>query len=296
MANFDTYSSTITANAQAFAVDTISCTGAYVVTFGTHAGVTVAFEGTNDGSTWYALSAFTISGIGSPAGTAALSTNASTQFYVLVGAAKLMRVRSTAYTSGTVQLSVMPVRDADPILLTASEATTPASPAAGTAGVALADAFANPTVGHSATDNFLYNGTTWDRARNNVSSQQVEGSAARTTTANGTTNNNYNWRGAYVLINVTAVTGTDPTLVVRLQYTANGSDYHDLDATNAVTASITTTGQHLIRVYPGLTAAAPTGGVSSANAALPRLYRPAWVIGGTATPTFTFSVFATYLV
>lgn len=285
MANLDTYSSTITASAQSFVVDTISCTGAYVTTFGTHAGVVVAFEGTNDGGvTWYALSAFTISAAGVPAATATLSTNGSAQFYVIVGLAKQMRVRSTAYTSGTVQLSVMPVEEADPMLLTSASTS---------ASAALQDTLTNPTTSQIGADLMLYNGTSWDRGRNNVSSQQVEASAARTTTANGTTNNCYNWRGANILVNVTAASGTTPTLVVRLQYTINGTDYHDLDATNATTASITTTGQHVLRVYPGLTAAAPTGGLSVASAVLPRLFRAAWVIGGTS-PSFTFSVFATY--
>lgn len=46
-----------------------------------------------------------------------------------------------------------------------TEATLAALSAKFPAAAALADAFANPSVTHHATENMLFNGTTWDRAR-----------------------------------------------------------------------------------------------------------------------------------
>jgi hypothetical protein len=80
-------------------------------------------------------------------------------------------------------------------------------------------------------------------------------------------------------------------MTVRVQYTVDGVTWHDLDTTNAQTASITATGKHVFRVYPGITAAAN----AASNNPLPPVHRLAWTLGGT-TPSFTFSTAAVYLV
>jgi hypothetical protein len=253
-----------------------------------HAGITVNFEGTTDGGvTWFGLAAYPVNTTGAVASSAALSTNGSSQYFLIVGAAAQIRVRSSAFTSGTLNVNIMTTQDSDPAFVGSSTAGI-------TAPAALADGFANPTSGNVGADNMLYNGTTWDRQRSNTTSQVVDASTAKTTTGNGGTNTNYNHRGAIFQINVTAASGTTPTMVVRVQYTVDGTNFFDLDATNAVTASITTTGLHVIKVYPGLTAAVPAAGSSSANQVLPRSYRLAWTIGGT-TPSFTSAHTAAYI-
>lgn len=92
-------------------------------------------------------------------------------------------------------------------------------------------------------------------------------------------------KGAIWEIDVTAVTGTNPTMVWKVQINIDGTNWVDLDATNAATASTTATGRPLIHVYPGLTNTAS----GTCNKVLPALARLAWTIGGTATPTFTFA-------
>jgi hypothetical protein len=285
LANFDTYTGTITASAQTIVIDAQNDTGVYCVFYGAaHAGVNLAFEGTVDGgTTWQSLLGYRMDSTATSTfsnATGVLTSNSNTQWYVLAGACKQFRVRSSAYTSGTLNVTLMPVTAAAPISTMMNNFSAPG---------ALADGTANPTAGATGTLPFLYNGTTWDRQRNNITNQQVESSAARTTTGTGTTNQNYNWAGAFFQINVTAVSGTTPTLLVRVQYTVDGTNFYDLDTTNAQTASITTTGLSTLKVYPGLVNVAST----QCNSMLPRQYRFAWTIGGT-TPSFTFSIFASY--
>ena len=87
------------------------------------------------------------------------------------------------------------------------------------------------------------------------------------------------------------MTGTTPTLTVRLQWSPDGgTTWLDLDTTNAQTASITGTGAFVLRVYPGIATAAN----AALNAPLPRTWRLAWTIGGT-TPSFTFAAQASYI-
>jgi hypothetical protein len=155
---------------------------------------------------------------------------------------------------------------------------------------ASADALANPTVTQLAALGLQFNGTTWDRERNNHN-VAIEASSAKTTTGNGATQTNFNAVGVFVWINVTAVTGTTPTLTVRLQWSPDGgTTWVDLDTTNAQTASITATGASVLRVYPGMATTAN----ASLNSPLPRTWRIAWTIGGT-TPSFTFSAQAAYI-
>ena len=119
MANFDTYAGSLASAVSTMVIDTVGCTGAYVMLSGTYAGVTVNFEGTVDGgTTWVPLGAYQINANGVVGATSAvLGTNAQVQYYVLVGAAKQMRLRNSAWTSGTMAVSIMTVQSADPILL-----------------------------------------------------------------------------------------------------------------------------------------------------------------------------------
>jgi hypothetical protein len=117
--------------------------------------------------------------------------------------------------------------------------------------------------------------------------QHPDVSAARTTTGNGATFLALNYKGGIFSIDISAATGTTPTLVVRLQGNVDGTNWFDIDATNAITVSTGVTGTARFVVYPGITAAAN----ASANTVLPMNLRFAWVIGGT-TPSFTFGTHA----
>lgn len=106
------------------------------------------------------------------------------------------------------------------------------------------------------------------------------------TTASGTSDSLSNAvaRGVMVFVNVTAASGSSPTLVVKLQAQdpASGTWF---DITDVATASITGTGASLLTIYPGLTVAAN----SKIDMPVPRTFRVAWTLGG-SSPSFTFSV------
>lgn len=104
------------------------------------------------------------------------------------------------------------------------------------------------------------------------SGQQVA-SAARTATANGTAFDTTDVDEITATLACTAAAGTNPTLDVILQTTADGTNYY----TAGSFTQLVTTG----------TEAKVFGNLGS-------LSRWRWTIGGTDTPSFTFSVSATY--
>jgi hypothetical protein len=205
-------------------------------------------------------------------------------------------VQATAWTSGTanvtVQLDGQPLTD----LITPIPQGTQAVSGTVTATVtgyptaaAAADAYANPTITHLGADLMMFNGTSWDRQRNNVN-VNVDTSAAKTTTVAGATATNYNNTGMFVTILVTAVSGTTPTLTAKLQWSPdNGTTWVDWDTTNLQTSSITANGTYVLKVYPGATNTAN----ASANGTVPRTWRVYYTIGGT-TPSFTLASWAAY--
>lgn len=82
----------------------------------------------------------------------------------------------------------------------------------------------------------------------------VLASAARTATPTKVLQSNPGARGLHLIIDVTAASAT-PSVVFTIQgYSALGSDYYTILASAAVTA----TGQTVLRVFPGATAAANT--------------------------------------
>ena len=135
----------------------------------------------------------------------------------------------------------------------------------------------------------LFNGATWDRMRNNFGAT-ADSSAARTATVAGNGVTNYNAKGAVITINVTAISGTSPTLIAKLQYSPDGGTTW-IDYTNKpVTATISATGQTTLIVCPGVTEVAN----SAVSLPLPRIVRMHYTIGGT-TPSFTFATYFNWI-
>jgi hypothetical protein len=202
--------------------------------------------------------------------------------------ARYCRLRlTTATTAGTTTLNVWGAQTTyTPIVST--------QPVSGTVGVtgyptaaASADGLANPTITQIGAAALNFNGTTWDRVRNNVSAA-VDTSSARTASGTGVTFTNHNGGAVSFWLNVTAVSGTTPTMTARLQWSPdNGTTWLDMDTTNLQTVSITATGNFTLHVGRGL----PVTANRSANLPAPRLMRLAWTIGGT-TPSFTFTSWA----
>lgn len=108
--------------------------------------------------------------------------------------------------------------------------------------------------------------------------------AAASGTTSGDVELNYsNVSKIAIFINVTAITGTAPTLTVTLQGKSPQGVYYTLLAS----AALTTTGLTVLRVYP----AAPATANISANDILPETLRISTVIGGT-TPAVTATIAA----
>lgn len=92
-------------------------------------------------------------------------------------------------------------------------------------------------------------------------------------------------KGAYVVVDITAITGTGPTLTVTLQGKDEVSGKY---FTVLASAALNATGTTVLRVYPGLTAAANT----VANDVMPLQWRIKTDIGGTGPAvTATISAF-----
>lgn len=133
----------------------------------------------------------------------------------------------------------------------------------------------------------LFNGTSLDRRRGNLDTSLVtlSGTSASGNTADQT---NYNGRGLQLGVNITAISGTSPTLQVTVQGkdVASGVYYTLLQS-----ASLTTTGFTQMTVYPGAPA---TSNVSSPQV-LPRTYRIAYTIGGSG-PSVSATIGASIIV
>lgn len=115
--------------------------------------------------------------------------------------------------------------------------------------------------------------------------QIVLASAARTATVASAVSANPGYRGLHIIIDVTASAGTPSVTFTIEGYSPLGDDYYTILAS----AAITGTGTTVLRVYPGLTAAANT----IANDVLPHLWRVN-AVHGTAD-SITYSVNAIML-
>jgi len=135
----------------------------------------------------------------------------------------------------------------------------------------------------------LFNGTNWDRERGNTAIT-ILASGARTTPGASSDQTNHNARGIILIVNVTAVSGTAPTLDVDVEAKDPVSGNYVVIASMT---QITTTGTYIIVLYPG--AIDDQAKVDNQGLPLPRTWRVAYAIGGT-TPSFTFSVGGMYIV
>lgn len=113
-------------------------------------------------------------------------------------------------------------------------------------------------------------------------------SAAGVGTTNGADQANVNARGVQVVVDITAISGTAPTLTVKLQgKDAASGKYYDL----LTSAALSATGTTLLTLYPG---AAATANVSSPQV-LPATWRVIGTVGGT-TPAVTATVGASLVI
>lgn len=112
--------------------------------------------------------------------------------------------------------------------------------------------------------------------------------AAASAGGNSADQTNLVGRGVKLAIDITAITGTGPTLTVKIQgKDAASGKYYDILSSAALSAAGTT----VLEVYPGI--------ANAANAAqgvtLPKTWRVSYAIGGT-TPAVTATVGASVIV
>ncbi len=128
-----------------------------------------------------------------------------------------------------------------------------------------------------------WNETNYDRERNNARTT-VFASAARTTTTNSADQTNYNHKGGRLFLDVTAVSGTAPTLDVTLQTRDSISGTY-IAIPGAAFAQKTAISFDDLTVYPGIAETAN----ETVSDIVSRIWRAVATIGGT-TPSFTFSL------
>lgn len=117
----------------------------------------------------------------------------------------------------------------------------------------------------------------------------VFASAARTSTTNSTDQVNRFARGVRLHLNISAASGTTPTLDLKVQ-TKDAVSGTYIDLPGAAFAQKTTTGSDDLTIYPGVAETAN----ETVSDVLSRTWRVVATIGGT-TPSFTFSVGAAYI-
>jgi hypothetical protein len=84
-------------------------------------------------------------------------------------------------------------------------------------------------------------------------------------------------------INITAVAGTTPSVTVTIEeYDPTSNTYNPV----LVSAALTAAGKTVLTIAPGTTAAANV----TANTILSRNFRVSYAIGGSASPSVTFSI------
>lgn len=124
---------------------------------------------------------------------------------------------------------------------------------------------------------------------NTVGQAVVTALAAAGAGANGADLVNTNARGLKLVIDITALAGTSPTLTVTIQGKDPVSGKYFTILASAALAAVATT---VLTVYPGLTAAANV----VANDVLPRDFRVIYAVGGSAGQAVTATIAASLIV
>lgn len=118
----------------------------------------------------------------------------------------------------------------------------------------------------------------------------ISASSAKTATGNsGAIANPGGAKGIHLVLNITAASGTTPTLDVKVQrFDQTSGNWVDLPS--AAFAQKNTTGTDDLVIYPGIAETANR----SVSDVVGEEIQVVWTIGGT-TPSFTFSIGATWI-
>lgn len=244
---------------------------------GTFAGVNVVFEGSLEAAgetNWFAVQAVRSNANVIELTTGILAASPAYAWELSVNALSRFRVRATARTSGTQSWRFKQGTYAtEPIPAVQVSATQPVS------GTVTA------TVGTSISGGTISPLT--------VAGVAVEASSAKIATGNSAaaiTNGSGN--SVMLFLSCTAVSGTTPTLVVKVQVQDPVSlAWVDLPGAVFSTVTAITATPLMLVIAPGVVAVAN----ASVNMPMPRTWRLAWTITG-SSPSLTFSVGAQYII
>ena len=270
-----TQAGVITINTVLLTVDCTKLRGLAVQAIAVGTTGVITPQWSNDNTTWVAASMMT------PLGVAAATFNAAGLWTTPIFARYFRLILTTATTAGTTTLDVkgsgLPM--GQPVVQPVSGAVT---------ATVASTTIASGTLTANVAGAGITGGTISPLT---VAGVSVEASSAKTASGNsGAAITNASGNGAMFFVNVSAVSGTSPTLTLRLQVQDPVSAAW-VDVPGAVTASIVASGLTLLTVHPAI----PDVANSKVSMPLPRTYRWAWTIGGT-TPSFTFSIGAQYIV
>ena len=244
---------------------------------GTYTGA-LSLQGTINGETWVTIGGLVFFNVSSGAPSATIASATVGIFQCECSNFRKVRLTALAAVTGKAVVVITASKSPSLVALDSNPTVDTELPTA----AALSDTTANPTVPMVGGAMMQFNGTTWERKRGNFSTATGD-TGAKTATGNGTTQTNYNARGATILFQIGTVTGTTPTCVFKIQGSAdNGTTWFDLPG--ATTASLTATGNTVLTILPGVTVAAN----AAVSFPLPRTWRVVWTIGGT-TPSFTIT-------
>lgn len=113
-------------------------------------------------------------------------------------------------------------------------------------------------------------------------------STTQTATFNGETQTNLESKGIRLTLNISAISGTSPTLDIKLQH-RDPVSLTWIDITDAAFTQKTATGTDDLVIYPGITSTANR----RVSDHLPKSWRVVYTIGGT-NPSVTFSLGGCY--
>lgn len=198
---------------------------------------------------------------------------------VVSGSVNVGNFPNTQPVSGSVSISNLP--GTQPISGSVSVSNLPST-------AAMSDTQANPTVQSVAGDMMRFNGSTWDRYRNNYS-ETVLVSTTTGTSGNSSAMINYNSRGAMFFVNITSISGTLASITVQLQ----GQDPVSggwANISGAATSALGAIGLNLLTIGSGLSLIAN----NQVNVSIPRNYRISYSVAGIGA-SVTFSVGVQYI-
>ncbi len=270
---------------------------ASIQTVGTYTGA-LSLQATVNGSTWVTLGGTPFLNVSTGAYSATIPSAAQGLYQVDIAGFKQFRISGLAAMTGSVVVSIQATAGAGMVALDA-----PLPTGANVIGALTANQAVNvsqiaavaPTLNAGAVAagtlrTVLTNDGSSTANPFNPTVSTTGDTGAKTTTFNGATITNNSHSGALIVINMGAVTGTTPTLVAKLQGSADGGTSW-VDIPGATTASIAASGLYGIQIYPGILPVAGTatpGSVAAISSVLPKFWRLVYTIGG-STPSFTIT-------